>query len=55
MTKILPAFVAMLLTATTAQSHPAGAHLHPHGAESWVYVLVAVAVVTLALGLAARR
>jgi hypothetical protein len=55
MIKIVHAFIAMLMTATMAHSHPVGAHLHPHGAEGWVYVLVAVAIVTLAFGLAARR
>lgn len=38
---------AALLTAAPALAHP-GSHMHPHGAESWLSLLPAVALIAVA-------
>ncbi|MBF9042677.1 peptidase M23 [Rhodobacterales bacterium HKCCE4037] len=52
MTRLLP--VALALVATPALAHP-GAHLHPHGGESWLIIALALALATVATILIARR
>ncbi|MGP6086891.1 hypothetical protein [Antarctobacter jejuensis] len=51
--KTLMTFSAAVL-ATPALAH-GGGHLHPHGAESWLALLPAVALIATALVIWARR
>ncbi|GGF48430.1 hypothetical protein SAMN05216376_10366 [Mameliella alba] len=45
--KKLIATGAALMAAAPAMSHP-GSHMHPHGAESWLSLLPAVALIVVA-------
>ena len=42
------AALAVLLTATAAQAHNDGIHMHPHGTENWLPVAVALGIIALA-------
>ncbi len=44
----------MAVAATPALAHEGG-HLHPHGAESWLALLPAVALIVTALVIWSRR
>ena len=46
--------VAAAVLATPALAHD-GAHLHPHGTESWLALLPAVALIATALLIWSRR
>lgn len=50
----LAMIAAGLWAAGPALAHE-GAHLHPHGSEGWISVMLALGVIALALGLAAWR
>ena len=41
------AFVILMLSALPAAAHE-GAHMHPHGAESWVSLVLGLAVIAAA-------
>jgi hypothetical protein len=45
---------AVLASATAASAHP-GAHVHPHDGAHWLVIVAALAVLTIAGGLAAAR
>ena len=40
--------LAVLLTATAAQAHNDGIHMHPHGTENWLPLVAALAVIAVA-------
>ena len=44
-----------LMLAAPAMAHEAGAHMHPHGAESWLALLPAAALIVTAVLLARGR